>query len=57
MGKLRTLASRISRDTHGAEVTELGVVLAMIVAGAVALIMLIGPKIVQFYTSTNDLLP
>lgn len=45
------------RDENAAEVTELGIVLALIVAGAVATIALIGPKIQQAYTDINDELP
>ena len=44
-------------DEKAAEVTELGVVLALVVAGAVATIALIGPKIQAAYTATNDNLP
>lgn len=45
------------RDENAAEVTELGIVLALIVAGAVATIALIGPKIQAAYDTTNNALP
>jgi len=38
-------------------VTELGIVLALIVAGAVATIALLGPKIQQAYDDTNAKIP
>jgi Flp pilus assembly pilin Flp len=44
-------------DERGAEVTELGIVLALVVAGAVATITLIGPKITQYYSAVNTSLP
>lgn len=45
------------RDLRGAEVTELAMVLALIVAGAVAGIGLCGVKIQQYYGSFNSVLP
>jgi Flp pilus assembly pilin Flp len=45
------------RDENAAEVTELGIVLALIVAGCVATIALIGPKIQAAYTTTNAAIP
>ena len=45
------------QDEKAAEVTELGIVLALIVAGAVATIALIGPKIQAAYNTTNGALP
>jgi Flp pilus assembly pilin Flp len=47
---------RFLRDERAAEVTELGIVLAMLVAGSVAAITLIGPTIAKFYQDTNDVL-
>ena len=44
------------RDENAAEVTELGIVLALIVAGAVGTIALIGPIIQQAYTDTHTAL-
>jgi Flp pilus assembly pilin Flp len=51
------LCKRFVADEKAAEVTELGIVLALIVAGAVATIALIGPKIQTAYTTTNTNLP
>ena len=44
-------------EENAAEVTALGIVLALIVAGAVATITLIGPKIAHFYSNLNSALP
>ena len=44
-------------EESAAEVTELAIVLALIVAGAVAAIALIGPKIALFYSNINSGLP
>ncbi len=44
-------------EENAAEVTELAIVLALIVAGAVAVIVLIGPKITQYYADLNAQLP
>ena len=57
MKRLKSLTQKFFKDEQGAEVTELGIVLALIVAGAVATIALIGPKIQAAYTSTNNALP
>lgn len=54
---MRNLVKRFYADERAAEVTELGIVLALIVAGAVATIALIGPKIHAAYTTTNNALP
>jgi Flp pilus assembly pilin Flp len=57
MSKVFTMTKRFFADEKAAEVTELGIVLALIVAGAVATIALIGPKIQTAYTNTNNALP
>ena len=57
MKRLSCVAKKFVKDEQGAEVTELGIVLALIVAGAVATIALIGPKIQAAYTKTNSALP
>jgi Flp pilus assembly pilin Flp len=54
--KQHTIATFVA-DENAAEVTELGIVLALLVAGAVAAIILIGPKIAQYYASVNSNLP
>jgi Flp pilus assembly pilin Flp len=57
MNKLIAKLLRLATDSRGAEVTELGLVLAILVAGAVGTIALIGPKIASFYATTNSVLP
>jgi Flp pilus assembly pilin Flp len=57
MKKFVDLYKRFVADDKAAEVTELGIVLALIVAGAVATIALIGPKIQNAYSNTNTNLP
>jgi Flp pilus assembly pilin Flp len=51
------LYKRFVTEDKAAEVTELGIVLALIVAAAVATIALLGPKIQNAYTNTNSDLP
>ncbi len=41
----------------GAEVSELAIVLAILVAGSVGLLILIGPKVAQMYTNANAAVP
>ena len=53
MKKLTEIWRTFIRDEKAAEVTELGVVLAMLVAGAVAAIALIGPKVTKYYQDVN----
>lgn len=57
MSKLVQIAKRFAADEAAAEVTELGIVLALIVAGCVATIALIGPKVKKAYDDTNTALP
>jgi Flp pilus assembly pilin Flp len=57
MKRLTSIAKKFFKDEQGAEVTELGIVLALIVAGSVVTIALIGPKIQAAYTATNGALP
>ncbi|MCE9546748.1 MAG: Flp family type IVb pilin [Planctomycetia bacterium] len=57
MSMLKQMAKRFVADEKAAEVTELGIVLALIVAGCVVTIALIGPKIKAAYTTTNAALP
>jgi Flp pilus assembly pilin Flp len=57
MKKLSIITKKFIRDEHGAEVTELGIVLALVVAGSVAILAAIGPKIVAAYTTTNGAIP
>jgi Flp pilus assembly pilin Flp len=56
MKSIVNLCKRFVADEKAAEVTELGIVLALIVAGAIAIIAAIGPKIVNAYTNTNTAL-
>ena len=57
MTKFMELSKRFFNDERAAEVTELGIVLALIVAGSVATIALIGPKIQAAYNLVNSSLP
>lgn len=56
MKSIMGIAKRFVRDEKAAEVTELGIVLALIVAGSVAIIAAIGPRIIQAYQATDDAL-
>lgn len=57
MKNVKAIAKRFVADEKAAEVTELGIVLALIVAGAVVTIGLIGGKVQTAYTTTNGALP
>ena len=46
MGSLSKLAKRFWSDENGAEITEVGIYLALIVAACVVLMALIGPIVV-----------
>jgi Flp pilus assembly pilin Flp len=54
---MKSLIKRFIADEKAAEVTELGIVLALIVAGSVATIALIGPKIKSAYDTVNTAIP
>ena len=53
---LLSLRRRFFADEKGAEVTELGIVLAIVVAGAVAALKTLGPLVVAAYDSINNAL-
>ena len=57
MSKFKEIAKHFCADEKAAEVTELGIVLALIVAASVATIALIGPKILAAYQLTNTSIP
>jgi Flp pilus assembly pilin Flp len=57
MKTVMELSKRFFRDEKAAEVTELGIVLALVVAASVATLALIGPKILAAYNLTNASLP
>ena len=57
MSKAIARGKRLVSDETAAEVSELGIVLALIVAGAVITITLIGPKIAQMFSETNAAIP
>ncbi len=57
MNDTQLMVKTFIAEEKAAEVTELAIVLALIVAGAVAVIVLIGPKITQYYTDLNAQLP
>ena len=48
---------RFIKEEEGAEVVEVGIWLALIVAGSVAIIALIGPKVQKAYNDVNTALP
>jgi Flp pilus assembly pilin Flp len=50
---MKGLVKRFINDEKAAEVTELGIVLALIVAGCVAGIAVIGPVLVTAYDSVG----
>jgi Flp pilus assembly pilin Flp len=51
------LAKRLYKEDRAAEVTELGIVLALIVALAIIIIQAIGTKVSTAYQSVNNALP
>jgi Flp pilus assembly pilin Flp len=53
MQKVWNVTKRFFSEEKAAEVTELGIVLALIVAGCVVTIALIGPTIQKAYTDTE----
>ncbi len=54
---ISTKVKNFLKDEQAAEVTELGIVLALVVAGSVGILALLGPKIVTAYTTTNAAVP
>ena len=56
MKKAMDVAKRFFSDEKAAEVTELGIVLALIVALSVAAIVIIGEKVSEAYNSVSGAL-
>ena len=48
---------RFIKEEEGAEVVEVGIWMALIVAASIGTIALIGPKILASFTSVNGSLP
>ena len=48
---------RFIKEEEGAEIVEVGIWLALVVAASVAIIALIGPKILAAFTLVNTNLP
>jgi len=57
MRKLVLRVRQFFSDQRAAEVTELAIVLALVVAGAIATIVVLGPKVAQMYQDTNSKIP
>ena len=57
MIRVMRFMKRFLAAERAAEVTELAIVLALIVAGAIAAIVLLGPKVQKGYTDFNAALP
>ena len=53
MSKRMSTVKRFIVEDEAAEVTELAIVLALIIAGAIASIALLGPKVQQGFIDTN----
>ena len=48
---------RFMRDERGTETLEWGLVCGLIIVGAIAAIVLIGPKVTDMWNSTNAVIP
>ena len=57
MSMVMELSKRFFRDEKAAEVTELGIVLALVVAASVAILFSIGGKIQAAYNLVDTNLP
>lgn len=44
-------------DDEAAEVSELAIILGLIVAGVVAVVVILGPIVKQMFETTNDAMP
>jgi Flp pilus assembly pilin Flp len=57
MKTLLNVSRRFVRDEKAAEITELGIMLALIVALSIPIILSIGQKVLAAYTTTDTALP
>jgi hypothetical protein len=57
MKGLLTLGKRFFTEENAAEVTELGIVLALVVAASIGILTAIGLKVVKAYNSVDGAMP
>jgi Flp pilus assembly pilin Flp len=57
MNMLRSALRRFGRDEQGTEVLEWALVAGLIVVGTIAIMVLIGPKVVTVWTNVNAAIP
>jgi len=54
---MKNLFNRFVREDAGQDLIEYGLLVGIITVGAVATIVLIGPKVATYFTDLNALLP
>lgn len=54
---MKALFNKFVREESGQDLIEYGLLVGIITVGAVATIILIGPKVAAYYTNLNALLP
>jgi pilus assembly protein Flp/PilA len=54
---MKTLFTRFVRDDAGQDLIEYGLLIGIITAGAIASILLIGPKVTAYFSNLNANLP
>jgi Flp pilus assembly pilin Flp len=57
MKRITTLLARFVRDERGTETLEWGLVCGLIIIGAIAAIVLIGPKVTNMWNDVNNEIP
>jgi pilus assembly protein Flp/PilA len=54
---MREMLARFMRDDEGQDLIEYGLLAGIITAGAIASIILIGPKVSGYFTKLNSQMP
>jgi Flp pilus assembly pilin Flp len=54
---MKNLIARFVREEEGQDLIEYGLLIGIITVGAVATIILIGPKVATYFSDLNTILP
>ena len=57
MSKLNAIGGRFLREEKGAALIEYSLLIGIITAATVGIIILVGPKLVVYWTNLNNALP
>ena len=55
--QMTTLMKKLAREERGQDLIEYGLLIGVITVGAIAAILLVGPKVTKYFTNLSTALP